>query len=470
MSYQIAIGRTNPDTLESRLAKRDHRAVGREPYASAWPSAASAWWAVSVFCLAGVLSYTDRLILSLLVDGIRKDLHVSDTQISLLQGTAFALIFAFAGFPLGRLTDLWSRRGLLIFGVAIWTAGTVLCGLAKAFSGLFLARALVGIGEAVLAPAVLSLISDLFPPHRRGVAVAAYMTSLCIGAGVAMSVGGEMLQAARAGLLGWLPVFTSDSPWRSVLLALGIPGALTCFLLLTVREPDRRGEQLARANQNDIVAALSELLRHRRTIAPLIGAMAVMSAGDFALLNWVPSLLSRFYHLEPSDIGARLGAVAVLSGVSGSILAGFVGDRLVKQGGAHRRGFVAAAGALLATATALIALDWGADLAIACFGIWMFLSWGGQTLGAGTLQDAVPNQLRGLGTASMAFCNMAFGLSIGTTATALLSDHLFHSPLALGKSLAILVAPCAAIAALLYFRAANVLRGPSTHNLKGVTS
>lgn len=450
--------------------RRNYVTVEAPETAVAWPSPVAAWWAVGVFCLGGVLSYTDRLILSLLVNDIQRDLHVSDTQISLLQGTAFAMIFAVAGFPFGRLSDLWSRRALLIFGVAVWTAGTVLCGLAQAFWGLFLARAMVGVGEAALAPAVLSLIADLFSPHRRGLAIGAYMTSLCLGAGVAMSAGGELLQAAHTGVLGRLPFFPTVSPWRSVLLVLGIPGTFICVLLFTVREPVRRGEQVPEADRRRLIAALSDFLALRRTIGPLLGAMALMSAGDFALLNWVPSLLSRVYHLAPADIGARLGAAAVLSGVSGSLLAGVAGDRLTKRGGSYPRGIGAAAGALLATATALIAIDWRADLVIVCFGIWMFLSWGGQTLGAAMLQDAVPNQLRGLGTASMAFCNMAFGLSIGTTVTALLTDHVFHSPLALGKSLAIVVAPCAAISALLYFHAAYRMRVPSTANLKGVTS
>jgi len=436
------------------------------PSGDTWPTAMAAWWAVGVFCLAGVLSYTDRLILSLLVDAIKSDLQISDTQISLLQGMAFAMIFAVAGFPLGRLTDIWSRRGLLVFGVAIWTGGTVFCGLAHGFSGLFVGRTLVGVGEAALAPAILSLISDLFPPHRRGFAIGAFMTSLCLGAGVAMSVGGELLHAADTGALGVVPLFQTVAPWRTVLLALGFPGVLICGLLLTVPEPRRQGMQIAPAKRQRLLGALGEFAALRRTIGPLLGAMALMSAGDFALLNWVPSLLSRVYHLQPEEIGTMLGGVAVVGGVSGSLLAGLAGDRLAKESGAHRRGFVAAGGALLATATALIAFDWVPAVLIACFGLWMFLSWGGQTLGAAALQDAVPNQLRGLGTASMAFCNMAVGLSLGTTVTALLTDHVFHNPLALGKSLAIVVAPCAAGAAFLYYRAAIALRADQI--LKGV--
>ena len=422
-----------------------------------WPTAMVAWWAVAVFCLAGVLSYTDRLILGLLVDSIRSDLLITDTQISLLQGVAFAIIFAVAGFPLGRLTDIWSRRGLVVLGVATWTAGTVVCGLAREFDGLFLGRSLVGIGEAALAPAVLSLISDLFPPHRRGVAIGAYMTSLCLGAGVAMSVGGELLHAAEVGAFHLVPVLQDIAPWRAVLLFMSLPGVLICGLVFTVPEPRRHGCHGTLARRQRFLDALRQLAAHRTTITPLLGAMAFMSAGDFALLNWMPTLLGRVYHLPPNQAGTVLGAVSVVSGISGSLLAGLAGDRLVRTDGGHKRGFIAAWGAFIATATVLISMASTSTGAIACFGLWMFFSWGGQTLGAAALQDGMPNELRGLATAAMAFCNMAVGLSLGTTVTALLTDHLFNNPLAVGKSLAILVAPCAACAALLYTRAAKAL-------------
>src|ERR1700760_17219 len=133
-----------------------------------YPPAFQGWWAVTVFAIAAVLSYTDRQILGLLVDPIRGDLHISDTEISILQGAAFAVLYSFIGLPLGRIADLVPRRALLVFAVAMWSLGTIVCGPSHSFAQLFGARLLVGIGEAALAPAAMSLIGDYFPPSVPG--------------------------------------------------------------------------------------------------------------------------------------------------------------------------------------------------------------------------------------------------------------------------------------------------------------
>ncbi len=143
-------------------------AAGEPP----WPSPSRAWWAVGVFCIAAILSYSDRQILSLLVDPIRADLHATDVQIGLLQGAAFALIYAVAGVALGRAADVLPRRLVIVAGILIWSLATVACGYAHSFGSLFAARAAVGIGEAALAPAAMSIITDSFPVNRRGAATA----------------------------------------------------------------------------------------------------------------------------------------------------------------------------------------------------------------------------------------------------------------------------------------------------------
>src|SRR6185312_8768445 len=183
-----------------------------------WPPATRGWWAVGVFCIAAILSYSDRQILSLLVDPIRADLHVTDVQVGLLQGAAFALIYAVAGVALGRAADVLPRRLVIVTGVAIWSVATLACGYAGSFGALFLARAAVGVGEAALAPATMSIITDSFPVNRRGAGTGAFLMGMVIGGGVAITLGGFILQAAQAGALRGVPVLGALAPWRASLV------------------------------------------------------------------------------------------------------------------------------------------------------------------------------------------------------------------------------------------------------------
>src|SRR5207237_6904211 len=148
-----------------------------------YPRRSSAWAVVAILIGTAILSYTDRQVLSLLVDPIRRDLLISDTEVSLLLGTAFAVVYGVAGIPFGLLADRTSRRNLIFFGVVVWSIGTVACGFAGSFSGLFAARIVVGLGESVLSPSAISLISDYFPPSRRGLAVGSYLSGIAIGNG-----------------------------------------------------------------------------------------------------------------------------------------------------------------------------------------------------------------------------------------------------------------------------------------------
>ena len=203
-----------------------------------WPPASRGWWAVGVFCIAAILSYSDRQILSLLVDPIRADLHATDVQIGLLQGAAFALIYAVAGIGLGRAADVLPRRMVIIAGVLVWSLATLACGYATSFWTLFAARAAVGIGEAALAPAAMSIITDNFPAHRRGVGVGVFLMGMVAGAGGALALGGFILQAAQSGALSGVPVLgalrSPGAPAWCCWALLGLPFAL---LAATVAEP-----------------------------------------------------------------------------------------------------------------------------------------------------------------------------------------------------------------------------------------
>src|SRR5258706_4846437 len=167
----------------------------------AYPSRPYAWTVVAILIATAVLSYTDRQVLSLLVDPIRSDMGISDTQISLLLGTAFAVVYGIAGIPLGYLADRISRRNLIFAGVCVWSLGTIACGFSQSFGEIFTSRIVVGLGEAALSPAAISLISDYFPPSRRGTAVGFFFSGIAMGSGAAILIGGGGLHRIEFGAL-----------------------------------------------------------------------------------------------------------------------------------------------------------------------------------------------------------------------------------------------------------------------------
>lgn len=413
-------------------------AVGAERVAQPSSPLWRAWWAVAIFCGAGVLSFTDRQILSLLVDPIRSDLQISDVQISLLQGLAFSLVYCIAGLPLGRLADTLPRRAVIIAGVVVWTLATVCCGLARSFLELFVARLFVGVGEAALAPAAMSIIADLFPAHRRGTAIGLFLMGMVAGQGVALTIGGALLATAESGLLAHAPLLGDVAPWRVVLLLLGPPGVLLALLLLTVPEPARRSQAGEESSGSlSLRETLMAFVQRRRIVLPLLGAMALMSAGDFSLLNWTPTVLSRVFHLGPGAIASLFGVAVILTGLIGTLAGGLVSDRLARSKGLPARARVAAAGALLALPGALVWAAPGPGWVVAAFCIWNTFSSATATIGITAMQEAVPNAVRGVSVALISFGNMLVGLGFGTLVTALLTDTVFGDPLAVTKSMSI---------------------------------
>ena len=160
---------------------------------SGYPSTGYAWYTVAILTIAYVFSFIDRYILGLLIEPIKADLGLSDTQIGLLLGLAFAIFYATMGVPIGWLADRQRRTWIVAAGIAVWSAATALSGLARNFTQLFIARLSIGIGEATLSPCALPMISDSFPRARRARAIAVYLMALSLGAGIANLVGGQVI-------------------------------------------------------------------------------------------------------------------------------------------------------------------------------------------------------------------------------------------------------------------------------------
>jgi MFS family permease len=205
-----------------------------------WPESPYAWYVTAFLTVSFALAYIDRQVIALLVGPIKADLGLNDVEVSLLGGFAFVLFYTIMGIPLGRLTDRTNRVRLIAVGIFFWSLMTMTCGLARSFTQLFLARVGVGVGEATLSPAALSIIADYFPPKKLGTATSVYLTGSWIGTGLAFILGGAVIDFVGDVDSVSMWILGDVKPWQLVFIVVGAPGTLLSLLTLTVREPHRR--------------------------------------------------------------------------------------------------------------------------------------------------------------------------------------------------------------------------------------
>lgn len=391
----------------------------------------ASWWTLCLLFVAAIISYLDRQALNLLIDPVRRDLGLSDIGISLLQGAAFAVLYSIAGLPLGRMADRTCRKCLIMIGMLVWSAATVAGGLATSFGQLFAARVLVGIGEAALAPAAQSLIGDLFPPHKRGLATAIFVMGMISGSGIAVAVSGYLLDAAAAGAFQGWPVIGDLAPWRVVLVLCGLPGILlVAVILLTSSEPPRR--QTPGYVGEPVMAFVR---REWRRLWPVYVGMAMVSIGNYAMISWMPALLMRRFELSAGEVGAQLGVVAIVAGIIGALSAGSIADLLQSRGMRGAKLTVAFWATLLSLPAAAIGFAGSAGLALALAGLWILATVASGAVVIAALQDLLPAEFRGTGASVAAFCGTMIGLGVGPTAVALLTERVFADPLSVGLSM-----------------------------------
>jgi MFS family permease len=409
-----------------------------------YPRRGYAWTVVAILIATAVLSYTDRQVLSLLVDPIRADLGISDTEISLLLGTAFAVVYGVAGIPLGYLADRTSRRNLIFAGVLVWSIGTLACGLSRSFAQLFAGRLVVGLGEAVLSPAAISLISDYFPPSRRGTAVGCFLSGIAMGIGASILIGGGVLHLVQVGALADTP-FAAQAPWRLVLLLIGTPGLLWSFAILAIREPVRRGIEPPLAAASRVGGSGRHSTRWTRVI-PIYLVVGIASLVDNAVGAWAPTLLTRDFHMDRAQVGVELGILLTAAFGGGVLAGGWLADRAGLRGGWSGKLLVClVAGALILPVAAAIN---AAQVTIVLLSVPAYFALSGIVTACGfsAILDVVPNRSRGLAMSISFFLNVAVGGAVGPTAVALASDHVFGSAAGLAPAIGVTIAVAYGIA------------------------
>lgn len=422
-----------------------------------WPSSARAWFTVAIFFVTAILSYTDRLIFSLLVDPVRSSLGITDFQVGLAQGTSFAIIYGLAGLPAGRLADVANRRNLLLVGIITWSAGTVACGFASGMRSLIGARILVAAGEALLAPAAMSMIADLFPQERRGRPMAVFLSGMNVGSGLAIVIGGGVLSLAQSGAFNGLG-FGHFDPWRTTLMLIGLLGIPVLALLFVVNEPQRRmtGDQEMRP----FGAVLKEMVSGWKRLLPIFAALAAFTTVDFALISWIPTLLSRDFAVPAWEVSNGFGLVALISGFLGTVVGGFAADKLFSREGNRLRLRVTALLAMAGGVSLIFLTIAPAAYVVAISAFWLFISAVATVCGIATAQDLVPADAKGLCISVIAMGNISLGLGIGASLPGALTSGAVDGPSGLSWAIASVGVPLAAVAASLC--------GISSRSAKGV--
>lgn len=413
-----------------------------------YPPASYAWYVVGVLTLVYVFSFIDRQILNLLVRPIRRDLGISDTQMSLLMGFSFALFYTFFGIPLGRLADSRSRRTIIAAGFAAWSLFTAGCGLARNFAQMLLMRIGVGVGEAALSPAAYSLITDYFPKQRLATAISVYSMGIYIGSGLALILGAGVSQFAEAQEAWQLPVVGETRPWQVIFFIVGLPGAILALIMYTIREPKRRGMRKSGA-QVPLKEVLAYLWANKTTFLCHNVGFALISFSNYGSSAWVPTFFIRNHGWTAAEAGYIYGATIAIFGTLGIVAGGRLADWMNVRGYRDSSMRVGLLVTLAWLPTCFYTLVPDGRVAALLLVPALFLTSAPFGVSAAAIQQMMPNPMRGQASAIYLFVVNLIGLGLGPTAVAMTTDYVFGYDNAVRYSLFIVSLLAHVVAAIL---------------------
>ncbi len=391
-----------------------------------YPKPRYAWSMVGFLTLAYIFSMLDRYILGYLIKPIKADLGFTDSEIGWL-ALAFTLLYSLAAIPFGMLTDRKKRVWIIAFGIAVWSLSTMITGLMTTFWMFFLARLMVGVGEAVLSPAAFSIIGDSFPKERRAKPIATYSAALFLASSLTSFI--------IAGLLGWfeglgeidLPLVGQLESWQLIFLCVGAPGLLVSLLFFFLKEPPRTESK--QADDGKLSDAIVFAKQRAGTLFCFVTIFVTMISIAYAQFNWLPEMFERTYGEENwgrSKYAARNGTATLILGLSTYFLSGIVSDEWSKRGRTDAPFLLAIIGFLIMVPSTIIApfmpTGWGAflTLCVATVGIGMV-----SCTGVTALLQIVPGHVRGSIVAYYYLAITLLGGLVSPLLVGALSTHVF---------------------------------------------
>lgn len=450
----------SPDTPKTSETDTEEIPYVKESYA---------WYVVGILMIVYIFSFIDRQILGLMVEPIKKDLDITDTQMSLLMGLTFALFYTLFGIPIGRLADSKSRRTIIAVGLVIWSLFSMACGLAGKFGQLAIARMGVGVGEAALSPSAYSLITDYFRPNRMALAISVYGAGIYIGSGMAYLLGGIVIGFASGDEMMYVPLVGDVRPWQFVFFIIGFPGLLFAPMLFTIREPLRRGLKKTQSGQQ---APASVPLRevydyvkaNWRTFFYHNMGFALCSFISYGSASWLPTFFIRIHGFTQTQIGIWYGSIVIIFGTAGIISGGILAGKLTERGmkdAKMRIGFIAAGLHLPLGLLFPLIPNGNLALLILCPAVFTIAMPFGVAPAA--IQEMMPNRMRGQASAIYLFVVNLIGLGFGPLAVALCTDYLFKDEMKLHYSLALVSTLFGALSMYLLYKGMGHFRKSMEH-------
>jgi len=443
----------------SSIGQSPAKGVNRVDNQYPWPSPAQGWYAVSILVIAYIFSFIDRTIIALLVEPIKQDLQISDFGIGLLQGLAFAIFYALVGIPIGRLADRYSRRRIITAGIFLWSLMTAACALAKSFMSLFLVRVGVGIGEAALSPSAYSMISDLFPREKLGRATGFYSAGAFLGLGIAFLAGGWVIQIlSSAGSID-LPLVGVMKPWQMTFIVVGLPGVLVAFLMMTVKEPVRRGKLTGHDKGIPLQLVVSYVKANGKLFTMLFSGFALIAVPLTTFITWGPAYMARVHNFSMAETGFMLGMILLFLSPAGAYFGGWLIDRLQKLGYADATLRVGLLVAILLLPLSFYATRISnSTMTIVLFCPYVFIMSMPIAAAPTTLQMLVPNQMRAQISAIWMLVLNILSAIAGPTLVGFITTYWLRDDIAVGSSLTLANCLSILIAGLLLWAAIRPFR------------
>jgi MFS family permease len=382
-------------------------------------------------------------VLALMIEPVKADFGISDTQAALLLGAAFSLTYAIAGLPIARIADRWNRRNLVAICIAFWSAATMACGIAQSYAQLFLARLGIGIGESGYGPATWSMVTDTFPREKVAFGTATLSIGAMTGTALALIVGGAALAMVAHLPPIEVPFVGVVRSWQWAFFIVGLPGLLWALVVMTLKEPARRGLIKGQSKSSVTVRDVARYMgADWRTYTAVIGGMAMKYLMLLGNSQWLPTMMRREFAWELSKIGLVLGSMMLVIAPVGLLVGGRLSERWAKQGRSDANlrimFYCLCASVPVSIIAPLVPDPW---LMLMCHSVFLFITAMGTGPSVAAFQVITPNQMRAQVSAVSQFSTNVLAFALGPLIVALFTDYLFEDPRDLKYSMAL----CAAI-------------------------